>query len=358
MYAGRDRRPGCRPYLERLEDRALPGEALGLFLLTPAALFHDTLRFDGPGNVAASLGPVSQLALAGTPGNGAAAPLTGLGASPAVWPGPLSPAGFAALLPASAALPASASLGATQEVFSNSPSRPGTAALSATYPFTDGLAAEEADAPPLLPVDPVGRSGFELASVPLGMSGFQGFDRVREVYRFDGNALPTSEQAGLALDTSGLIPAGNYSVEMVFRFFGGDGNWRRILDVQDRQSDNGFYVEPGGSLQVYEDGALATGTTLFTTNAFHHVVLTNSSAGVVKAYLDGGLELTTPPTTVMRINNPGNRLNFFLDNLGGIGTGEFSSGQVALVRAYQGVLTDGQVAALAADPFGSAPGPG
>jgi hypothetical protein len=222
------------------------------------------------------------------------------------------------------------------------PTPPGELALQATYLFNDNLLAEEPGAPALVSVDPLGRNGFESANV---------FGQDREVFRFDGNALPTDQQAGLALDTTGLIPPNNYSVQMVFRFFNETGSWRRILDVQDRQSDNGFYVEPGNALQVYGDGVLATGSTPFTTNVFHKVVLTNSSTGVVKAYLDGALELTTPPTAVMNIDNPNQRLNFFLDNLEGGGLGEYSSGQVALIRVYQGVLTGPQVARLAANPY-------
>ena len=50
------------------------------------------------------------------------------------------------------------------------------------------------------------------------------------------------------------------------------GGWRRIVDTQNRQSDNGFYVDPGNRLQVYP---VVTGSTIFTTPGFHDVVLTN-----------------------------------------------------------------------------------
>ena len=53
-------------------------------------------------------------------------------------------------------------------------------------------------------------------------------------------------------------------------------------------------------------------------------------------------------------DNAGLGMNFFLDNVVGGGQGEYSSGSVALIRAYNTVLTDGQVATLAQKPFGVA----
>jgi len=136
---------------------------------------------------------------------------------------------------------------------------------------------------------------------------------------------------------------------MVFEFTQNPNLWRRIIDVQNRQSENGFYVDPSNHLDVFP---VAGSTTTFTTSVYHHVVLTDSG-GTVKAYLDGGLELTNV-TTVMDINNPQNLMNFFLDNVVGSGQGEYSSGKVALIKLYTGALTDTEVATLARDPFATA----
>jgi hypothetical protein len=137
---------------------------------------------------------------------------------------------------------------------------------------------------------------------------------------------------------------------MVFKFFAGDGAWRRIVDVQNRQSDDGFYVDPGNHLNVFP--LSPAGTTAFTTNAYHHVVLTQSSGSQITGYLDGHLEFTLAGN-VMNIANAGNLMNFFLDNTVGGGQGEYSSGDVALIRLYNGILASDQVARLAADPFPS-----
>ncbi len=218
-------------------------------------------------------------------------------------------------------------------------------AAVATYLFNDSFDAMEPGAPALQPVDPLGLGRFDDAVV-LGQS--------RRVYSFDGN-MPVEEQAGLSLATAGLLAPDRYSVELVFEFVETNGAWRRILDVQDRGSDNGFYVSPQSLVEVYENGALADGTTPFTTSEFHHVVLTNDSSGVVSAYLDGRLEFTATSTThVMDIANPRSALNLFLDNVVGGGQGEYADGRIALFRAYDAILSDVDVAALAANPFPAA----
>src|SRR5262249_4654619 len=115
----------------------------------------------------------------------------------------------------------------------------------ATYRFNNSLAAEEPGAPSLVSVDPLGRNGFEDATV----------DGVpTRVFHWQGTANPPTQQAGLTLDATGLVQYNNYSVELVFEFLEAaqaGGGWRRVMDTQNRQSDNGFYVEPGNRLQVY-----------------------------------------------------------------------------------------------------------
>ena len=56
----------------------------------------------------------------------------------------------------------------------------------------------------------------------------------------------------------------------------------------------------------------------------------------------------------MDINNPANLMNFFLDNTVGGGQGEYSSGQVALIQLYNGILGADQIAQMAMNPFASA----
>lgn len=231
---------------------------------------------------------------------------------------------------------------------------PGSAAvLKGEYTFNDSFASSVAGAPSLVPVDPLARNAFETDTV---------FGNSRRVYHYDGNASPPAQQAGLSLDTTGLVPGNSYSAELVFEFLDGNNAWRRIIDVQNRQSDNGFYVDPSNNLDIFP---VSGSSSTFTNNVFHHVVLTND-AGTARGFLDGVAQFTAS-TTVMNINNadnPGNLMNFFLDNLVAGGQGEFSDGRVALIRLYSGALTDAEVRTLAASPFpaatpeGAVPEPG
>jgi hypothetical protein len=217
------------------------------------------------------------------------------------------------------------------------------AAGSATFNFENSLSADESGVPALVSVDPLGKNGFENAVV---------FGVNRPVFKWDGNRSPVSEQAGLTLDTTGIITDPTaYSLEMVFEFTEDTGSWRRIFDTTGRKADTGFYVEPGDRLQVYND---VTGTTNFVTNEFHYIVMTVGNNSV-KAYFDGKLELNSP-TDKLNILDP--VVSFFIDNnLGGPAETEFADGRVALIRLQDGVLSDSEIADRANDPLAPAPPP-
>ena len=208
----------------------------------------------------------------------------------------------------------------------------------ATYLFNNSLSAQQAGVAALNSVDPLGLNTFGTDTV---------FGSAHSVFKWNGTNLPTSDQAGLSLDTTGLLPVNNYSVEMVFEFTQRDNAWRRIIDVQNRQSDAGFYVDPSNNLDVYP---VAGSSSAFTNNVFHHVVLTDSSTGTAVAFLDG-IQQFSLSTTVMDINNPGNVMNFFLDNVIAGGQGEFSNGEIALMRLYDHPLTSNEVKTLAGAPL-------
>src|SRR5690242_10055736 len=97
----------------------------------------------------------------------------------------------------------------------------------ATYQFNNSFAADQAGPPAMVAVDPLGTSIFQTDTV-LGQS--------RTVWSFNGNNSPPSQQAGLTVNTTGLIPPQSYSVDMVLEFTQGANAWRRLIDVQNRQS--------------------------------------------------------------------------------------------------------------------------
>jgi hypothetical protein len=223
-------------------------------------------------------------------------------------------------------------------------SRPAT--LVATYRFAQTFAADQAGVPPLVPVDPTMTSVFESDTV---------FGAPHAVWAFNGAPSPLTSQGGLTLAAAGLFSPASYSIDMVIELTQRDLAWRRLIDVQNRQSDNGFYVDTSNNLDIYP---VSGSTGAFTLGAFHHVVLTVDGSTViptVRAYLDGTAQFTSP-TAEMNLdgdptNNPGELMGFFLDNVAGGGAGEWSAGEVALIRVWDGVLTAPQAASLAASPF-------
>lgn len=213
-------------------------------------------------------------------------------------------------------------------------------AAVATYDFGNNFNANEPGAPALTPVDPTGTSVF-VTDMVLG--------QMRRVWQFNGVNSPPSQQAGLSLNTTGLVPPESYSVDMVFEFTQSPNAWRRIIDVQNRQSDSGFYVDPSNNLDIFP---VSGSSAAWTNNIFHHVVLTNDGA-MVAVYLDGISQFSTS-TTLLNIdngNNPGLVMNFFLDNVVAGGQGEWSGGEVALIRMWNRVLTPAEAQALANNPF-------
>jgi hypothetical protein len=89
---------------------------------------------------------------------------------------------------------------------------------------------------------------------------------------------------------------------------------------------------------------------------FRHVTLTVSSSDDVRGYLDGELEFagTTSIQQIDNANNPSLLMHFFVDDTVSGFVNDWAKGQVALIRVWDGVLTDGEVSELAADPFGAA----
>jgi hypothetical protein len=210
----------------------------------------------------------------------------------------------------------------------------------ATYNFDSTLDAEEAGAPALSAIDPLGQNHFRTETV---------FGTSRTVYRFDGNNDPVDEQAGLVLSADGLLDADEaYSVELIIRFDINSSTWENIFGVSNRSSDNAFYVAPSGVLQVWPNNL---GTEIVTQNAWHHITMTNDGAGVVTGFLDGVFQSFSQSTTSMDFgeyasSNPNRFIHFFADNVQGGGQEEFADGSVALIRLYDIALTSDEVGDL------------
>ena len=208
--------------------------------------------------------------------------------------------------------------------------------LVAAYTFNNTLAAVEAGVAPLTPVDPLGLNSYQTATV---------FGTSQTTYHFDGQATPVTDQGGLDFDTAGLLPsANNYSVEMVVELSGATG-WRRLLDSLDRQSDDGLYIDPENNLDSFPNGGSGS---LFTANSFFDIFVTVDSSNTVTGYFSGIQEFSESSPS---LDIATNTLGFFLDNIAAGGQGEWSSGNVALIKVFDTALTAQQVAAETADPF-------
>ena len=189
----------------------------------------------------------------------------------------------------------------------------------------------------LTAVDPTNQSGYFTDTV---------FGQQRTVYATGGMTNATASQGGFSLGTSSLIPANNYSVEMVLSLSQRNNEWRRIIDVQNRVSDSGFYVSPGNQLNIYPVG----GGGNVNPNTYYHVVL-SVAPNNINAYLNGQLafSLTSDLMNINNANNPGRNLLFYLDD--NAVSGEYSNARTALVQLYDRALSAGEVNSLSTNPF-------
>jgi hypothetical protein len=155
-----------------------------------------------------------------------------------------------------------------------------------------------------------------------------------------------------------LIAKGNYSAVIDFQFSSTyDGFWRRILDLSNGGSDDGFYVAPEDLLNFYNDGDF--GTTTFTDNVWHQVALTRvGTTKLVSEYLDGNLETSFTDSVPIALV-PTTDTIFFQDNPATGGPScESSDGYVSRIRLYTGALTSTAIAKLAMLPPAQAITPG
>lgn len=208
--------------------------------------------------------------------------------------------------------------------------------LVAAYTFNNTLAAVEAGVAPLTAVDPLGTSAYQTRNV---------FGVNQTTYHFDGAASPVTDQGGLDFNTTGLLSGdNNYSVEMVVELTSATG-WRRLLDSLDRQSDAGLYIDPSNNLDSFPNGGSSSP---FTPDTFFDIFVTVDSANTVTGYF-GGVQQFSETSPSLDIAT--DKLGFFLDNVVSSGQGEWSSGNVALVKVFNTALTAQEVAAETADPF-------
>lgn len=133
---------------------------------------------------------------------------------------------------------------------------------------------------------------------------------------------------------------GLYSMEMFFSF-DDVTRYRRIVDLNNGTSDNGFYLNAG---DVHFYGPVQPVDTNYQAGQMLHIVLTRDENRVVRGYGQGTQLFSYSDTSghdLAVLNGPNGIARFFRDD-----GGEASAGFVDFIRLYDRVLTDTEVATL------------
>jgi YD repeat-containing protein len=199
-----------------------------------------------------------------------------------------------------------------------------TATLTADYQFQNTRNSSVGTAPALADL---GTNSFSTATV-------------------DGTSttvLNFSQNDGLSLATSGVMPNSSYTIVMLFSFQS-TSNYRRIADFKNGGSDNGLYQQ-SGHLYFYPSGYGSSVS--IAANTYVQVVITRDATGTITGYVDGTQQFQFSDSSSIGVIDSNNTLRFFRDDNS---ASEGSAGSVARIRIYDGALSATQVAALSRLP--------
>lgn len=197
-----------------------------------------------------------------------------------------------------------------------------SAAEVADYRFESSYASSLAGAPPLVEMVPGGGT-FE-NDARLG----------RTTWHFAAGT-------GLALDTTGLVPAGQYSVAMQIRI--SDINpYMKLLDTSGLQLDTGYYVLSKDIGFYDEDFGTVDGPLV--PDVYFNIVLTRALDGTTVGYVDGDERFRFTDTDGQALIPADGLLYFVIDDE--VTHGENSAGALARLRVFDTALTAAEVAAL------------
>lgn len=151
---------------------------------------------------------------------------------------------------------------------------------------------------------------------------------------------------GLTLN-SAVTDTSNYAIEFRLRLDDNVAGYKKLVDFQELNSDDGLYVFEG-SLIVYPESS--TGGLL--SAGIDYTVGLERSADVVRVFLDGSEVFQFTDSSSYTVS-ASNILNFFMDD---IVTSQFESfaGSVDFIRIHDDASTFGQSPAAVPEPFSAA----
>ena len=123
--------------------------------------------------------------------------------------------------------------------------------------------------------------------------------------------------------------------------------FRKILDFQNRASDNGLY-NLNGSLDFFPTAA---GGSVFSPDVLARVVLTRDlGTNTVRGYVNGAPQITFTDSSSLAVFGAANNIIRFFEDDFATGQAEASAGRATEIQIYNGALTGDQVAALGDRP--------
>lgn len=211
-----------------------------------------------------------------------------------------------------------------------------------------GATADSADPTgPEVPADAVAHYPLETdldSSVPDAPS----LEPVGDVELVDDDGSTVAEFAadgGFALDVGDLISSDSYTLAFRFYLDSEDSGWLKLVDMDDRGTDNGFYVFRRG-FQFYNhplvDGDAPIGGPPYAT-----VALRRDADGQMNWFVDGDRKPDIDDSEKAFGALGSSTMYFFLDDTVPDDSGvEQSSGRVAWLSVFDEALSDGAIAEL------------
>ncbi len=141
------------------------------------------------------------------------------------------------------------------------------------------------------------------------------------------------------LGVAGAMPAGVYTVDLVFSFDNLD-SWKKIIDYKDLTTDEGFYTfNPNLQFVVVAGVTFATGSDTLAVNTTFQATITRDGGGVTTGYVDRVQQWQFDDTAgVATLLGPGAVVHFFVDDAA-TGGGEAAGGVVRRIRIWDRALT-------------------